>query len=409
MPAITDRTSTATEESPSPSGAITAVPITFANKPALARFYRPELDALRFCAFLLVFLSHVLPRGASGYAPYLSSPRLRAFVAAVTNASGFGLCLFFMLSAYLITELLQREKEQTGTLSVKGFYQRRILRIWPIYYLALALGFVVMRRTSSDPHALERLAAFAFFAGNWFCSQNGWSANPSTPLWSVSVEEQFYLIWPWVMRRSRTFAFTVAIVALITANLVLIDMAKFRVSFPVPVWTNSFVQFSMFAPGVLTALVLRGRLPRFRVSTRLALLAGGIASWISASGLCHIGESAETATPGLPLLAGYFLVSLGTLFLLLSALGLQASIPSPIIALGKISYGLYVYHLFAIMAVEHIFSSFFPTHLGVPWKILQPALAFCLTVLMARISYDKFEVIFLRIKEKLTVVHSRPI
>jgi peptidoglycan/LPS O-acetylase OafA/YrhL len=186
-------------------------------------------------------------------------------------------------------------------------------------------------------------------------------------------------------------------------------MAKLQVSFPIPVWTNSFVQFLMFAPGVLTALLLRSRMPRFNTTIRIAFVCGGLVCWLLASGVCHIVELAEVRVPGIPLIAGYGLVSLGTLFLLLAALGWKASIPAPIISLGKISYGLYVYHLFAVMIVELAFSFVFPVRLTLQLLILQPMLALGLTVLMARLSYDKFEVIFLRAKEKLSVVHSRPI
>src|ERR1700722_6435581 len=87
------------------------------------RFYRPELDALRFFAFLGVLLHH--------------GPKPQGFLTVVSDAGSFGLLMFFLLSAYLITELLFREREQTGTISWKHFFVRRALRIWPLYYAAL--------------------------------------------------------------------------------------------------------------------------------------------------------------------------------------------------------------------------------------------------------------------------------
>src|ERR1019366_7648286 len=109
---------------------MTAHKIASGTVKAAGRFYRPELDALRFFAFLAVFLHH--------------GPSYGLFDL-VTRAGGFGLSMFFLLSAYLITELLFREREQTGTIAWKLFFTRRALRIWPLYYAALAGGFFISR------------------------------------------------------------------------------------------------------------------------------------------------------------------------------------------------------------------------------------------------------------------------
>jgi len=94
------------------------------------RFYRPELDVLRFGAFFLVLVSHTLP---SPDGPGFKLHILRA----IRYTGSLGVPIFFLLSAYLITELLLREREFTGTVHIRAFYLRRILRIWPIYFLVL--------------------------------------------------------------------------------------------------------------------------------------------------------------------------------------------------------------------------------------------------------------------------------
>lgn len=88
------------------------------------RFYRPELDAIRFLAFSLVFIHHLL-----GVETPLSK--------AVLETSALGMCLFFFLSSYLITELLQREKQSSGRVHLQAFYVRRALRIWRFILLSL--------------------------------------------------------------------------------------------------------------------------------------------------------------------------------------------------------------------------------------------------------------------------------
>src|SRR5271167_4601165 len=94
------------------------------TKKAQSRFYRPELDVLRLLAFTMVFLDHMLPYdGVFSDGGWLGSFRY---------AGGFGVCVFFMLSSFLITDLLEREHEVTQTIQLRAFYVRRVLRIWPL-------------------------------------------------------------------------------------------------------------------------------------------------------------------------------------------------------------------------------------------------------------------------------------
>src|SRR5436305_10886285 len=101
--------------------------------PVAGRFYRPELDGLRFFAFLGVFVFHAAPRtlefyAAAGYPRWLTNLLISVF-----GAGAYGVDLFFALSAYLITSLMLRERATTGSFDLRSFYVRRILRIWPLY------------------------------------------------------------------------------------------------------------------------------------------------------------------------------------------------------------------------------------------------------------------------------------
>ena len=112
---------------------------------AMVRFHRPELDRLRFAAFFLVFLHHTMPGSTGGYAdaglPQIVAQGLGAFA----RAGGFGVDLFFALSAYLITELLLRERAHTSRVFRGEEHIRRMLRIWPLYFLALLVLAPAMR------------------------------------------------------------------------------------------------------------------------------------------------------------------------------------------------------------------------------------------------------------------------
>jgi len=91
------------------------------------RFYRPELDVLRFLAFLSVFTVHRMD-----HLPI--DPARHFWLYNFCLLGNFGVPVFFLLSAFLITELLMREEEQIGTIHIRSFYLRRILRIWPLYF-----------------------------------------------------------------------------------------------------------------------------------------------------------------------------------------------------------------------------------------------------------------------------------
>src|ERR1700761_517725 len=130
------------------------------NQTPLPRFYRPELDGLRFVAFLLVFCDHSALKVTdwSGIGDWFP---------AVVSGGRFGVDLFFILSAYLITELLRREKLATGSVDIRGFYLRRILRIWPLYFAFVGFWFLAQGFTSSKSFPTPALLAFLSLTGNW--------------------------------------------------------------------------------------------------------------------------------------------------------------------------------------------------------------------------------------------------
>ena len=137
------------------------------------RFYRPELDGLRFYAFLGVFVCHTLPNEATFYSSlHLPMPWVWA---AVVRSGAAGVDLFFVLSAFLITSLLLREREETGKISLRLFYIRRILRIWPLYFLVVGLGVVLAHTVPDRSHfwyydpglPWQYVAGYIFFVANW--------------------------------------------------------------------------------------------------------------------------------------------------------------------------------------------------------------------------------------------------
>jgi peptidoglycan/LPS O-acetylase OafA/YrhL len=388
-----------------------------APRTSTGRYYRPELDVVRFLAFLFVYLHHTLPRGSDPRIDHILG-RFAPVLFAISDACGFGLSLFFTLSAFLICELLLRERDAVGSIQVKQFYIRRILRIWPLYYFGLALGLIVAFLPGSQHGDLARIGWFAIFLGAWQIVLQGPGNNPITPLWSISVEEHFYLLAPWIVKRfNRKSIFGFCLVLIFIANGWLFFLGRARAS-ESGVWYNSFVQFECFAAGILLCLVLRGRLPEFVLWQRLALLAGGCSCWFFASYGLHYEFVTAIDNPGSwPLVGGYALGALGSAVLLVAFLGVNPLLlPEWAIYLGRISFGLYVYHGFALYIAYLLdIGSFLRNSVqNYPLRVFLNAgltlgLPLGITVVAAALSYRYLETPFLRMKKRHSVIESQPI
>jgi peptidoglycan/LPS O-acetylase OafA/YrhL len=380
-----------------------------------ARFYRPELDAVRFLAFLLVFLHHTLPDGEDPRLVGLPAGPLR-LLDGITKATGFGMSLFFALSAFLICELLLRERAASGGVSVKQFYIRRILRIWPLYYFGLALGVVAALLPGGRPSEIPAMGWFVVFMGAWQMAIHGALTNPMTPLWSLSVEEQFYLMAPWLVKYlTRRWITVFCFVVIVVSNLWLVHLSHMGVPGN-RIWFDTFVQFECFAAGILLCLVLHGELPRIPMWTRPLLVVGALGLWFVSTYSLEIRY--RTVGPGsLSLMAGYALAAVGTVMILVAFLGVPARwLPGWAIYLGRISFGLYVFHDFAIYELAY----YLPGHrltLAVPNHLLRMILsggidfviAMIVTILAASLSYKYIETPFLKMKKRHAVIESEPI
>ncbi len=351
------------------------------------RFYRPELDCLRFFAFMCVFVHHTLPKQPEFYILHA----LPGWLAYLARAGASGVDLFFCLSAYLITELLVREKEFRGELNVKAFYARRILRIWPLYFAFLGCAVLL---TKLDPHqsfSLKHLLMFLFLSGNWSFIWFGVPASVAVPLWSVSVEEQFYLLWPLVVRgASLTVIRNVAIGLVSAAFIGRFLSSKYSHNAYMFNWNGTISHLDSIGYGILLAIALRHRAPSLRMIHRVAFLLAGAAGWLVAA--AH-ADSTVFAMP---------IVALGSASILTATIGMPLR-NRVVVKLGIVSYGLYVYHMLVInyLATSAEGSLFrFILH----WLVM-----LAVTVALALASYRWMEKPFLRLKERFSFVHSRPL
>src|SRR5664279_1842213 len=163
----------------------------------------PALDAVRGIAALMVVFTHMglLPR----------------------QFGALGVAIFFVLSGFLITWLLLREEDQTGNVSLRNFYVRRTLRIFPAFYVFWAVSICAAFLRGARVLWPEAWASFFYMGGYYGALALGVGAGTSTIMgitWSLGVEEKFYLIWPWVFRKFRNNATTLLRICLGTVLLV---------------------------------------------------------------------------------------------------------------------------------------------------------------------------------------------
>jgi peptidoglycan/LPS O-acetylase OafA/YrhL len=325
--------------------------VTLAQQPLTpsARLaHRPELDGLRGIAIILVIGSHAQVPGFG--------------VGAVA-----GVTLFFVLSGYLITRLLVAERDGAGRIDLRAFYVRRALRLLPALYALTIVALVGYRLglwPNVPPSPIGILGMFAY-VGNWTTAA-GFSSGVLGHTWSLSVEEQFYILWPLALILGLRYANrrTVAVVALTIAVAVLpwrLYIATATAGYRTFLGTDTNADALLIGCAIA---ILQPRLPK----------AVGVAGLLGLVVVLELWQSSADTVP------------LFSLAAVASALAVSAC-PSflawgPVAYVGQISYGLYLWHYLLIFS-------------GIPW----PVVLVC-SFAMASVSYRYVETPFLRLKDR---------
>lgn len=163
--------------------------------------YFENLDALRFVSFFFIFFGHALDTESE----ILKQDEVYGWVKHYIYIFGkTGFSFAFVLSSYINTWVILEERNNSGRFSPVMYYVRRALRIWPLYFLTLFIGFVLVpfaKDLLNEPfQETANPIYFIFFVGNFYLIEHGFTQSPIiSVLWSVSVEEQFYIFWPFLL------------------------------------------------------------------------------------------------------------------------------------------------------------------------------------------------------------------
>jgi peptidoglycan/LPS O-acetylase OafA/YrhL len=295
-----------------------------------------------------------------------------------------GVDLFFVLSGFLITGILLDAKGSAGFF--RNFYARRCLRIWPLYYAVVLFIFVgvPLLRPGLAAMIFERSSpwwAYPLFLQNFFVPFSSGAVGPLGVTWSLAIEEQFYLVWPLVVRYLSTARLRVLCLAVIAASPVVRLLLSTE---HVDLYTNISCRLDGLMWGAFIAALIRG--PAFD-PRRLRTLAWGSLVIALPLALATDGRNVEWLVHSLSVLA-----SAGLVYLALFSTGpwLQRILSSrSLVFTGTISYGLYLLHKIPFDAVKGR-------------NISHPALVFAALIgaayVLAITSWYLFERPFLRLK-----------
>jgi peptidoglycan/LPS O-acetylase OafA/YrhL len=375
----------------------------------IERVYFPELDGMRFIAFMMVYLFHGgVPQGIMAR---LIGSRVAL---ALRENGGFGVQLFFILSGYLIATLLLREEARYGRIALRAFWIRRILRIWPLYYLIVAIGFGLIPALNGHVRSPGyrdmlriHLIPFLGFLGNWSMALVSPLPDWLSILWSVCVEEQFYVIVPLLIALFAPKYRRPLVAALIAGAIAVRWFCAHRYGSQLMIVFNTFAQFDTLLSGVFLALCLGWDCDRPRLTRWLRWLQWPLyvlIGWLMSQP--HLGNG----TPWHRTwdFVWVWLCGLGVVIVAVWGRGwLQAVLSySRLVWLGKISYGLYMYHEIAMWTRERMFDI-------LPWfpnkEELLTIATLALTIGLAAASYYGYERRFLKLKSAWTRVPSRPV
>lgn len=364
---------------------------------SIGRIHIPHLDTLRFVAAAAVVGYHLGQHLGPARGPITNAAiRLLSLDGAGGTA---GVRFFFVLSGFLITFLMLHERKRTGRLDIRRFYLRRALRIWPLYFAVLFVGFwlfpSLMNLLGRPYQENASLPLYALFLTNIDHILHG---MPSTGIlgvqWSVAIEEQFYLLWPLLFTVAGTRR---AFPTIVTA------MVVFSFAFKTNIATNeteayfhSFAATGDLALGALAASICFERrhaveqiFSRFSRQLLLELYVLGFLLIVGGGRLLH-GPTGRAAGDQLTALFFLFVILEQTYAAHSFFKGGNSKVGTH---LGRISYGLYLWHMVAIEAIKLAARH---RTLGIGSQML---LALIITWVLAELSFRLLERPFLRLKE----------
>jgi len=362
------------------------------------------LNSLRFLAAFLVVIHH--------------GETIRA-KNCISNFINFGLfknggnavSFFFVLSGFLITYLLLKEKENNNNISVSNFYLKRILRIWPLYFLMVFIGTIVLKEVFSFfqieyiiPYNLrDTWFYFFFFLPGMITYIYG--HHILEPLWSVGVEEIFYLFWAPLFKYLNKYIMIIMVSIIVVKTSILIII--YHLNYELFSYLTNLLKFESMAIGGIGAYLIFHHGSYITKSIIFKLPIQFFCFSIITVFLLfnfNINNFVWTKLFKTPIFSP-LIIDLLFLYIIICISLVDNSIiklRNRLLALlGDISYGIYMYHMFVIFGVIHFFKNYL-MEISSPWSHIGfYFLVFSLTISGSFLSKVLIENYFLKLKSKI--------
>jgi peptidoglycan/LPS O-acetylase OafA/YrhL len=373
------------------------------------RIYFEHLDVLRCLAAMMVFFAHTFDHMVSqyGYPDFMrigDSQNLTLvghYINMILLNGGFGVDVFFLISGFLITYLLLVEKTETGKINIGGFYLRRSFRIWPVYFLIMALAPTLVNwvNTGIEPPYLMT----ALFLNNFATIKSEFWTYPFAHFWSICVEEHFYLIWPLVVAfvpykwLGRVFVFVI-VTSIISRGL----FNHFQWGYYYQ-YLHTLSRMDALAIGALGAYLHHQKPFVLKFSRYFRLMAYGLF-------IAMLGYEKYNIYDDMFLVCfrKYFYIGFAAFammnFMFHEKPMIRFNGKTFIHYLGKISYGFYMYSTVLLLIIDRTLLPIFP-NMDTPISFL--LLNFIGSLIISIISYHTMEKMFLKMKTRFEVIRTR--
>lgn len=318
------------------------------------------------------------------------------------NMASLGVTIFFTLSGFLITFLLLKEKDKSlsDKINIKHFYIRRVLRIWPLYFLYLFLCLIVYFIYNVE-YKYETIFYYVFLLANipLILSQ---TLPYLGHFWSIAVEEQFYLFWPWIAKINRSRLLKNTIILLIILLVIkyffyFLDIT-YQISMPLTAITTT--RFYCMIIGCIAGILFYSE---SKIIDYLSSIYFSIFCWLILF-LAMINKFNISSS-----LVDHEIISIVTVSIILTQIKREnhlIDLDSKVFDfLGKISYGIYVYHpLILFLFTQYIGK--FTEDIWYNYMFVFVAV-FMLVIFVSYLSYNFFESKFIKMKDNFSSVKSR--
>lgn len=373
--------------------------------PKKKRIYFENLDGLRFLCFLSVFMFHSFHTEYQAIANHYIYKIIKVDLFGNGN---IGVNFFFVLSGFLITFLLIEEKKLNGNIDLKKFWIRRMLRIWPLFYFCVLFGFyifpILKTMFGQVPNETANISYYLVFLNNFDFIKNGLPDSSMLGLlWSVAIEEQFYLVWPIILFALPIKRYWMAFVAIIAGSLI------FRAFNDVAILhehhTLSCIgDMAIGAFGAWLVNQFESIKEYFTKISRWQI----ILFYLLFFGVFFFRDELLFGSYGIRIFERSF-IAIIILMIILEQNYAERSLFKMsrlvfISKLGVISYGLYCLHKLAILITINITKIVGLNNELWHVIVLETSLALIITVVISQLSYKYYESPFLKLKNKYSFI-----